>query len=98
MLAWGFGRYAPEASVGRSRDSEKALRLRYQRREALAPAPSPKKPAPYDPNPALAGPSPQTRAPPGFHAGPESVSASHPRLKGYPRGFTKSPWGKVREN
>ena len=46
LLAWGFGRYAPEASVGMSRDSEKALRLRDQRREALAPAPSPKKPAP----------------------------------------------------
>ncbi len=39
LLAWGFGRYAPEASVGMSRDSEKALRLRYQRRKALAPAP-----------------------------------------------------------
>ncbi len=39
LLAWGFGRYAPEASVGMSRDSEKTLRLRYQRREALAPAP-----------------------------------------------------------
>jgi hypothetical protein len=45
LLAWGFGRYAPEASVGMSRDSEKALRLRYQRQEALAPAPSTKKPA-----------------------------------------------------
>ena len=39
LLAWGFGRYAPEASVGMSRDSEKARRLRYQRREALAPRP-----------------------------------------------------------
>ncbi len=39
LLAWGFGRYAPEASVGMSRDSEKTLRLRSQRREALAPAP-----------------------------------------------------------
>ncbi len=38
LLAWGFGRYAPEASVGMSRDSEKTLRLRYQRREDLAPA------------------------------------------------------------
>ncbi len=37
LLAWGFGRYAPEASVGMSRDSENALRLRSQRREALAP-------------------------------------------------------------
>ena len=62
LLPWGFGRYAPEASVGMSRDSEKALRLRDQRREALAPAPSTKKPAPYDSNPALAGPSPQARA------------------------------------
>jgi len=25
LLAWGFGRYAPEASVGMSRDPEKAL-------------------------------------------------------------------------
>jgi len=48
LLAWGFGRGAPEASVGMSRDPEKALRLRYQRREALAPAPSAKKPALYD--------------------------------------------------
>ncbi len=39
LLAWGFGRYAREASVGMSRDSEKALKLRSQRREALAPAP-----------------------------------------------------------
>ncbi len=39
LLAWGFGRYAPEASVGMSRDSEKTLRLRSQRREGLAPAP-----------------------------------------------------------
>ena len=78
LSAWGFGRYAPEASVGMSRDSEKALRLRYQRREALAPAPSPKKPAPYDSNPALAGPNPQARAPPGIHAAPEPVAASHP--------------------
>ncbi len=38
LLAWGSGRYAPEASVGMSRDSEKTLRLRYQGREALAPA------------------------------------------------------------
>ena len=45
LLAWGFGRHAPEASAGMSRDAEKALRLRYRRREALAPAPSPKKPA-----------------------------------------------------
>jgi hypothetical protein len=59
LLAWGFGRHAPEASAGMSRDAEKALGLRYRRREALAPAPSPKKPAPYDSNPALAGPSPQ---------------------------------------
>ena len=51
LLAWGFGRYAPEASVGMSRDSEKALRLRDQRREALATAPSPKKPAPCIPIP-----------------------------------------------
>ena len=78
LLAGGFGRHAPEASVGMDRDSEKALRLRYQRREALAPAPSTKKPAPYDSNPALAGPSPQARAPPGIHARPESVAASHP--------------------
>ena len=63
LLAWGFGRYAPEASVGMSRDSEKVLRLRYQRREALAPAPSTKNPAPCDSNPALAGPNPQARAP-----------------------------------
>ncbi len=39
LLAWESGRYAPEASVGMSRDSEKALRFRSQRREALAPAP-----------------------------------------------------------
>ena len=48
LLACGFGRYAPEASVGMSRDSKKALRLRSQRREALAPAPSTKKSAPHD--------------------------------------------------
>ena len=41
-LLWGSG------SVGMSRNSEKPLRLRYQRREALAPAPSTKKSAPYD--------------------------------------------------
>jgi hypothetical protein len=85
LLAWGFGRYAPEASVRMSRDSEKARRLRDQRREALAPAPSPRKPVAYDSNPALAGPSPQAKAPPGIHAGPESVAASRPRLKGYAR-------------
>ena len=59
LLAWGFGRYAPEASVGMGRDPKKALSLRCRRREALAPAPSTKKSAPYDSNPALAGPSPQ---------------------------------------
>jgi hypothetical protein len=48
LLAWGFGRYAPEASVGMGRDSKKTLRLRCRRREALAPAPSTKKSAPYD--------------------------------------------------
>ena len=48
LLAWGFGRYAPEASVGIGRDSKKTLRFRYQMREALAPASSTKNPPPYD--------------------------------------------------
>ena len=45
--AWGFGRYTPEASAGRTRDSKKTP-LRNGGREALAPALSPKIPAPYD--------------------------------------------------
>jgi hypothetical protein len=73
LMAWGFGRYAPEASVRMSRDSEKALRLRDQRREALAPAPPPKKPAPYDSNPALAGPSPQAGDLRGFTPDPNPL-------------------------
>ncbi len=48
LLAWGFGRYAPEASVGMGRDSEKALILRKREAGGLAPAPSTKKSAPHD--------------------------------------------------
>ena len=44
----------------------------------LGPRPVPEETGAYDSNPALAGPSPQARAPPGIHAGPESVAASHP--------------------
>ena len=47
VVAWGFGRYAPEASAGIGRDSEKVPILRKGRREALAPAPSTKKSAPH---------------------------------------------------
>ena len=47
VVAWGFGRYAPEASAGMGRDSKKALNLCKKRREALAPAPSTKKSPPH---------------------------------------------------
>ena len=47
-MAWGFGRYAPEAPAGRTRDSKKTPLLRNGGREALAPALSTKTPAPYD--------------------------------------------------
>ena len=56
MLAWGFGRYAPEASVGMGRDSKKALSLRCRRREALAP--STKKSAPCDSKRIVRAPGP----------------------------------------
>jgi len=47
-MAWGFGRFAPEASAGIGRESERIPILRKEKREALAPAPSPKKPPPFD--------------------------------------------------
>jgi hypothetical protein len=46
-VAWGFGRYAPEASAGIGREPEKAPTFRRGMRAALAPAPSTKKSAPY---------------------------------------------------
>ncbi|MCX5912610.1 MAG: hypothetical protein NTV04_11845, partial [Deltaproteobacteria bacterium] len=58
-MAWGFGRYAPEASAGRPIAPVNGLSFRQRRREASAPAPSTKKPAPHGSNPALAGPNPQ---------------------------------------
>jgi len=81
LLAWGFGRDAPEASVGMGRNSKKTLRLRCRRREALSPPPRPRG------NQRLVfqayRPGPQARAPPGIHAGTESAAASHPSLRGY---------------
>ncbi|MCX5914728.1 MAG: hypothetical protein NTV04_22670, partial [Deltaproteobacteria bacterium] len=47
VVAWGFGRYAPEASAGRPIAPVNGLRFRQRRREALAPAPFTKKPAPH---------------------------------------------------
>ena len=44
----------------------------------LGPRPVPEETSALYSNPAPAGPSPQARAPPGIHAGPESVAASHP--------------------
>jgi len=38
VVAWRFGRYAPEASSGMTRDSKKTPLLRNGGREALAPA------------------------------------------------------------
>jgi hypothetical protein len=48
VAAWGFGRFAKEASAGAGCDSDRKFCLRKERREALAPAPATEKSAPYD--------------------------------------------------
>ena len=48
VAAWGFGRFAKEASAGTGCDLDRKFCLRKERREALAPAPATEKSAPYD--------------------------------------------------
>jgi hypothetical protein len=49
----------------------------------LAPAPSTKKPAPHDSNPAMAGPNPQAMEALCLYAEPSSRASNPPSLKGY---------------
>jgi len=80
-VAWGFGRYAPEASAGRPIAPVNGLSFRQRRREALAPAPSTKKPAPH-------GSKRTARTPKAMealclYAEPSFRASTHPSLKGY---------------
>ena len=62
VVAWGFGRYAREASAGRGRDSEKALTLRGERREALPPPQARRNQRLMIPSGAVWSPGPGTNA------------------------------------
>jgi hypothetical protein len=68
LVAWGFGRYAPEASAGMGKDSENEMKIRRRAREASAPAPSPEKSSPCDSKRTVRTPRPGARfaLPPGL--------------------------------
>jgi hypothetical protein len=58
LVAWGFGRYAPEVPAGMGKDSENERNIRRRGREAPAPALSTEKSAPYDSKRAVRPPRP----------------------------------------
>jgi hypothetical protein len=93
-LCCGLGVRAVRAgSIGREAHTPvNGLSFRQRRREALAPAPSTKKPAPQGSNPAMAGPGPQAMEALCLYAEPSSRASNHPPLKGYCQNSLDIPW------